>query len=125
MVLRNVLLGPHSTFRIGGPASYFAGVGPSVDRDANVFVDDGGFDGLVVRTADSADVEVLEDGRLRVKGANTRVALLLGDGWEDRRHGLLLSLEGRHFSCRASSGGSVVLVDEPAEPVVAVDPGRA
>ena len=67
MVLRNVLLGPHSTFGIGGPASYFAGVGPSVDRDANVFVDDGGFDGLVVRTADSADVEVLEDGRLRAR----------------------------------------------------------
>ena len=106
MVLRNVLLGPHSTFGIGGPASYFAGVGPSVDRDANVFVDDGGFDGLVVRTADSADVEVLEDGRLRVKGANNRVALLLGDGWEDRRHGLLLSLplvQGSSWRARSES----------------------
>ena len=33
--------------------------------------------------------------------------------------------EGRHYSCRVSSGGSVVLVNEPAESVVAVDPGRA
>jgi hypothetical protein len=29
--------------------------------------------------------------------------------------------EGRHYSCRASSGGSVVLVNEAAEPVAAAD----
>jgi len=29
--------------------------------------------------------------------------------------------EGRHYSCRASGGGSVVLVDETAEPVAAAD----
>jgi hypothetical protein len=29
--------------------------------------------------------------------------------------------EGGHYSCRASSGGSVVLVDEAAEPVATAD----
>jgi hypothetical protein len=29
--------------------------------------------------------------------------------------------EGRHYSCRCSCGGSVVLVDEAAESVAAVD----
>jgi len=29
--------------------------------------------------------------------------------------------EGRHYSCRASRGGSVVLVDEATEPVAAAD----
>jgi hypothetical protein len=29
--------------------------------------------------------------------------------------------EGRHYSCRASRGGSVVLVDEASEPVAPVD----
>jgi hypothetical protein len=29
--------------------------------------------------------------------------------------------EGRHYSCRCSCGGAVVLVDEAAEPVAAVD----
>src|SRR5437879_6195788 len=29
--------------------------------------------------------------------------------------------EGRHYSCRVSCGGSVVLVDESAEPVATVD----
>jgi hypothetical protein len=29
--------------------------------------------------------------------------------------------EGRHYSCRSSSGRSVVLVDEAAEPVAAAD----
>ncbi len=29
--------------------------------------------------------------------------------------------EGRHYSCRASGGGSVVLVDEASEPVAPVD----
>jgi hypothetical protein len=33
----------------------------------------------------------------------------------------LLLREGRHYSCRASGGGSVVLVDEAAEPVAAPD----
>jgi hypothetical protein len=31
------------------------------------------------------------------------------------------ALEGRHYSRRASGGSSVVLVDEPAEPVAAAD----
>src|SRR5207253_5347717 len=29
--------------------------------------------------------------------------------------------EGRHYSCRCSCGGSVVLVDDASEPVAAVD----
>src|SRR5947208_14562991 len=33
--------------------------------------------------------------------------------------------EGRHYSCRCSCGGSVVLVDEATEPVAAVDLGPA
>jgi hypothetical protein len=38
-----------------------------------------------------------------------------------RRANLVLTPEGRHYSCRASSGYSVVLVDEAAEPVAAPD----
>src|SRR5205823_3579846 len=34
---------------------------------------------------------------------------------------LLVLPEGRHFRCRASSGGSVVLVDEAAEAVMTVN----
>ena len=99
MVLRNVLLGPHTTFGIGCPASSFAGVGSSADRDANVFVDDGGFDGLAVRTADSADVEVLEDGRLRARSGVTvdrliDVALAHGPSGLEHFAGIPSSLGG-------------------------------
>src|SRR6266540_1406837 len=37
--------------------------------------------------------------------------------------GLVLG-EGRHYSCRLSGGGSVVLVDEAAEPIATADAAR-
>jgi hypothetical protein len=35
--------------------------------------------------------------------------------------GDVVTPEGRHYSCRVSGGGSVVLVDEAAESVAATD----
>src|SRR6266536_6306651 len=44
-------------------------------------------------------------------------AYVLSDGARNVR----VRREGRHYSCRASGGGSVVLVDEASEPVAPAD----
>ena len=79
---RGVVLAPHTTFKIGGPADYFyearsadelaASVTAARDADipyfvlglgANILVGDGGFRGLVIRNA-AARTTIGADGRL-------------------------------------------------------------
>jgi len=42
-------------------------------------------------------------------------------GYPGAGNATALPLEGRHYSCRASSGGSVVLVNQTTEPIASLD----
>lgn len=55
--------------------------------------------------------------RTTTRRAYSGIARILAAGGSTRR-------EGRHYWCRVSGGGSVVLVDEAAEPVAAADRAR-
>jgi UDP-N-acetylmuramate dehydrogenase len=80
-VQEQVLLAPFTTFRIGGPASYFCEVGSEAELveavqfarqhglkifilggGSNLLVGDDGFDGLVIRVVIDDDVEPVRDG---------------------------------------------------------------
>jgi CubicO group peptidase (beta-lactamase class C family) len=76
-----------------------------------------GYGHLEVRPCD-----LISLGRLFLARGDVRGRRVLDPAYVDRAtRASTPGGEGRHYSCRASSGGSVVLMDETAEPVAAAD----